>query len=532
MSPDDIPVPLRIARQADRTPDATAVIAPDGELTYRLLDRRARAVAGELRAAGAGPEDTVLVGVGRGADWAVALLGVWYAGAAPLLVDPAAPDERLRSLLAAAGTRHAVVTGHAAAARLHRRCDQELFWAATRGDAPGADPDAVSRGADPEPAAVAPGSLAYVLFTSGSTGRPKPVAVAHAGLARQTGVLAERYGLTAADRVLQFAAPAFDVALEEALPTWCTGGTAVFVDDNLVSPAELEPFLIERAVTLVNLPTPYWSQWAKDVERRPRPLPPALRHVVIGSDVGRTADLVRWHAAGGPPVTSAYGLTESTITATCHEAHAATLADAADEVIPLGVPLPGVRAYVLDEGLRPTADGEAGELYLAGSCLARGYHDRPALTAERFVADPFAAGPGERMYRTGDRVRRAPDGTLRFLGRTDDQVKIRGHRVELKEVEAAIAAHPDVVDVVVRAVRQGGEPQLAAWIEAAPGRLLDGGELRRHVAARAPGHLVPARVRVLPRLPRTPGGKLDVRALPDPFHRAAAVVEPPLPEPV
>ncbi|MEU0677212.1 amino acid adenylation domain-containing protein [Streptomyces sp. NPDC006172] len=526
MSPDDLPVPLRIARQADRTPDATAVIAPEGELTYRLLDRRARAVAGELRAAGAGPEDTVLVGVGRGADWAVALLGVWYAGAAPLLLDPGAPDERLRALLAEAGTRHAVVTGHTAATRLHRRCDQELFWAGTRSDAP----DAQTRGSDPEPAAVAPGSLAYVLFTSGSTGRPKPVAVAHAGLARQTGVLAERYGLTAADRVLQFAAPAFDVALEEALPTWCTGGTAVFVDDNVVSPAELEPFLTERAVTLVNLPTPYWSQWAKDVERRPRPLPPALRHVVIGSDAGRTADLVRWHAAGGPPVTSAYGLTESTITATCHEVRAATLADTTDEVIPLGTPLPGVRAYVLDEALRRTADGEAGELYLAGACLARGYHDRPALTAERFVADPFAAGPGERMYRTGDRVRRAPDGTLRFLGRTDDQVKIRGHRVELKEVEAAVAAHPDVVDVVARAVRHQGEPQVAAYVEAAPGRLLDGDELRRHVTARAPGHLVPARVCVLPRLPRTPGGKLDVRALPDPFPPEAAVVEPRLPE--
>ncbi|WP_329214361.1 amino acid adenylation domain-containing protein [Streptomyces sp. NBC_01485] len=521
MNPDDIPVPLRIARQAGRTPDATAVSAPEGELTYRRLDRRARAVAGELRAAGAGPEDTVLVGVGRGGDWAVAVLGVWYAGAAPLLVDPAAPEERLRALLAATGTRHAVVTGHATAAGLQRRCGEELFWAGTRGDA---------HGAGPEPAAVAPGSLAYVLFTSGSTGRPKPVAVGHAGLARQTGVLAERYGLTAADRVLQFAAPAFDVSLEEALPTWCTGGTAVFVDDNVVSPAELEPFLTERAVTLVNLPTPYWTQWAKDVERRPRPLPAALRHVVIGSDAGRTADLVRWYAAGGPPVTSAYGLTESTITATCHEAHAGALAGTADEVIPLGVPLPGVRAYVLDEALQRTADGEAGELYLAGSCLARGYHDRPALTAERFVADPFAAGPGERMYRTGDRVTRAPDGTLRFLGRADDQVKIRGHRVELKEVETAVAAHPDVVDVVARAVRHGGEPQVAAYVAAAPGRPLDAAELRRHVAARVPGHLVPARVCVLPRLPRTPGGKLDVRALPDPFPPEAAAVEPPLPE--
>jgi amino acid adenylation domain-containing protein len=402
----------------------------------------------------------VLVGVGRGADWAVALLGIWYSGAAPLLVDPATPDERLRALLAAAGTRHAVATDHAAAAALQRRYGGALFWAATRGaeghlaKAPGVPTEAA-------PADIAPGTLAYVLFTSGSTGLPKPVAVGHPALARQCRVLAERYQLTAEDRVLQFAAPAFDVSLEEALPTWCTGGAAVFVADNVLSPAELEPLLTDRAVTVVNLPTPYWAQWAKDVGRSPRPLPAALRRVVIGSDAGRTADLDRWYASGGPPVTSAYGLTESTITATCHETDPRPGTEP-DQVIPLGVPLPGVRAYVLDEELAETAEGEAGELYLAGTCLARGYHGRPALTAERFVADPFGGVPGERMYRTGDRVVRSADGTLRFLGRADDQVKIRGHRVELKEVEALVAAHPDVVDVVARALTHRGELQLAA----------------------------------------------------------------------
>ena len=532
MSPDDIPVPLRIARQADRTPDATAVSAPEGELTYRRLDRRARAVAGELRTAGAGPEDTVLVGVGRGADWAVAVLGVWYAGAAPLLVDPAAPDERLRALLAATGTRHAVVTGHAAAARLHRRCGEELFWAATRDDASGADPEAGTRraapDAGPEPAAVAPGSLAYVLFTSGSTGRPKPVAVGHAGLARQTGVLAERYGLTNADRVLQFAAPAFDVALEEALPTWCTGGTAVFVDDNVVSPAELEPFLTERAVTLVNLPTPYWTQWAKDVERRPRPLPPALRHVVIGSDAGRTADLVRWYAAGGPPVTSAYGLTESTITATCHEAHAEALADTADEVIPLGVPLPGVRAYVLDEALTRTVRRRA----------RRAVHRRrrpgPRL--------PRPAGPDRRA------VRRRPVRRGRGSGCTAPatwsgsapgrQAATSWAAPTTRSRSAATGSSSRRSRPRCRPPGRGGRRRPR---RAAPGRAPGGGLRRRRprtaagrrrgarrLAARVPGHLVPARVCVLPRLPRTPGGKLDVRALPDPFPPETA--DPFLPE--
>ncbi|MFJ7590605.1 amino acid adenylation domain-containing protein [Streptomyces sp. NPDC097617] len=519
MSPTEtIPVPLRIAQRAGLTPEATAVRAAEGELTYRQFDRRARAVAEELRAAGAGPEDTVLLGVRRGVHWAVGLLGIWYAGAAPLLADLDAPDERLRTLLEAAGTRHAVARDTYAAAMLQRRTGRELFWASTTTGAltTTATPTVAAR----PPADVAPGSLAYVLFTSGSTGLPKPVAIGHAGLAAQVRTLAERYALTAEDAVLQFAAPAFDVSLEEALPTWCTGGTAVFVADNVLSPAELEPFLAEQRISVVNLPTPYWAQWAKDLERAPRPLPDALRRVVIGSDAGRTADLLNWAAAGHPPVVSCYGLTESTITAASYEPGPAELAAfAGDELIPLGEPLKGVRAYVLDEELREAPPGAAGELYLAGSCLARGYHGRPALTCERFVADPFADAPGERMYRTGDRVTRTPGGPLVFLGRADDQVKIRGHRVELKEVEAAVAAHPDVVDVVARAVAAADGPQLAAWAAVAPGSTLTPDALRGHLLAKVPGYLVPAVVTLMERLPRTPGGKLDPRALPAPAPR-------------
>lgn len=175
-------------------------------------------------------------------------------------MDLDAPDERLRTLLRAAGTRHAVTQDTYAAAMLQRRTGSELFWASTMTAAP----TSAFRPVD-----IAPGSLAYVLFTSGSTGLPKPVAVGHAGLAAQVATLAARYELTERDRVLQFAAPAFDVSLEEALPTWCTGGAAVFVEDNLLSPAELEPFLEAERISVVNLPTPYWSQWAKDVERAP-----------------------------------------------------------------------------------------------------------------------------------------------------------------------------------------------------------------------------------------------------------------------
>ncbi|MER5641424.1 amino acid adenylation domain-containing protein [Kitasatospora sp. NPDC002227] len=490
-------VPGRIARQALATPEAVALRLSGGAcVTYRQFDERARAVAAALRAAGAGPESTVLLGTPRGVPWAVGLLGIWYSGAAAVLVDLNWPRERLESLAARSGARHGV-------AESAREWGAGLSWVAT---------DAGPADASFRPAEPAPGALAYVLFTSGSTGEPKPVAVGHGALAHHAEETGRRFGLTSADRVLQFAAPAFDVSLEETVPTWCAGASVALVPDSTVAPTEWEELLTEHGATVANLPTPYWAEWARDLELRPRALPEALRLVVIGSDTGRTADAARWYAAGGPPLLNAYGLTESTVTATVHRVRGAE----PSPVLPIGLPLPGVRAQVLDSALQVTPDGLAGELYLGGPGLARGYHGQPARTASRFLPDPYAPEPGARMYRTGDLVRRLADGTLLFLGRADSQVKIRGHRVELREVEAALAALPGVTEAVVRADSADGATRLTGYAATAPGSGLDAAAARELLVGRLPGHLVPARIVLLAELPRTPGGKLDVAALPLP----------------
>ncbi|MBC3839289.1 amino acid adenylation domain-containing protein [Streptacidiphilus sp. 4-A2] len=517
------PVPERIAARAALTPQAVALRTTTGaqagtetgtETNYHELDCMARRLAAGIRAAGVGREDTVLLALERGSGWAVGLLGTWYAGAAAVPLDLSLPDRRLRAMAAGAGARLAVAADAEAAKAAAARIGGEHSWT----ELPGAHgplpcPDL------PGPVTL-PGSLAYVMFTSGSTGRPKAVAVGHDALAHHADAFAERFALSAADVVTQFAGLAFDVAFEEAVPVLCAGGTVLLLEDNTVAPRELEQAVATGGGTLVNLPSSYWAEWARDLERRPRALPARLRTVVIGSEAGRTADLERWAAVTDVPVVNAYGQTETAITSLTHACASGDADPGA--VLPVGVPLPGVRAYLLDSVLSPVPPGLPGELYLAGPGLGRGYPGRPATTAGRFVADPFGGVPGARMYRTGDRARIGADGALRFLGRFDDQVKIRGHRVQLAEVESAIAAHPHVAEVAARAVLGETTTQLAAYVVARPGSTLDLGALRRFLTDRVPGYQVPAHLVELQRLPRTTGGKVLPGALPDPVRQPAA----------
>lgn len=507
------PVPERIAARAALTPQAVALRTTAGaETTYRELDGMARRLAARIRAAGVGCEDTVLLALERGTGWAVGLLGTWYAGAAAVPLDLSLPDRRLRAMAEGSGARLAVAGSAEAARTAAARIGGEYGWldlSGTGGPPPGPEdlpgPDTLR------------GSAAYVMFTSGSTGRPKAVAVGHDALAHHADAFTERFALTAADVVTQFAGLAFDVAFEEAVPVLCAGGTVLLLEDNTVAPRELERAVAAGGGTLVNLPSSYWAEWARDLGRRPRALPDRLRTVVIGSEAGRTADLERWAAVTDVPVVNAYGQTETAITSL---AHGCTAGDAdLDAVLPVGVPLPGVRAHLLDSALSPVPPGLPGELYLAGPGLARGYPGQPAATAGRFVSDPFAGVPGARMYRTGDRARIGADGALRFLGRSDDQVKVRGHRVQLAEVENAVAAHPQVAEVAARAVQGETTTEVAAYVVARPGTVLDLGDLRRFLADRVPGYQVPAHLVALEMLPRTTGGKLVPGALPDPVRQ-------------
>jgi amino acid adenylation domain-containing protein len=510
--PTRVPVPRQIAERAELVPDAVAVRTfRGGEVTYRELDRRARRLAARLLECGVGPDDTVLLALPRGEGWAVAVLGTWYAGAAIVPLDLGLPDQRLRAMVAAADLRIGVAESLAAAKEVAERLGlaAELTWL----DLESADADGVELRGTPRTLLT---SLAYVLFTSGSTGLPKPVAVAHDALAFYASIFAERLEITADDVFLQFAALTFDVCFEETVPVWCLGGGVLLLEDNKIAPVDLERVIADGGGTLADFTCSYWAEWARDLERRPRPLPPSLRLVVIGAEAGYVADLRRWSARTDVPVVNAYGLTETLITSLCHTS---SLDDGRlGPVIPIGRPMRGVRAYVLDADLRPVAPGLAGELYVAGPILARDYLGLPAATAERFFPDPFGDTPGARMYRTGDRARVDADGVLRFIGRVDGQIKVRGHRVELREVEVAVAAHPDVEEVVCRAARTDGSHELIAYVVPRPGGALDLADLRRFLVERVPSYQVPAHLVEMAVLPRTAGGKMLSSALPQPVR--------------
>jgi len=507
--PTDVPVPLQIAAQAALTPDAIAMRTSSGvELRYDQFDAMARGLAARARAAGVGPEDTVLLAMPRGVSWAVAVLGSWYSGAAIVPLDLSLPDARLRAMVEQVGARLGVAETPEAGKVVSARLGVGVAWL----DLVGLDDETATA----EPATV-PGSLAYVMFTSGSTGKPKPVAIGHDAVAYHASIIAERFELTPDDVCLQFAALSFDVSFEETLPVWCVGGTALLLEDNAIAPAELEHVLSEGGGTLVDLPSSYWAEWTRDLERRPRELPAGLRLVVIGSEAGYVTDLERWQARTDIAVVNAYGQTETTITSLTH------LCSERDgrfgSVLPIGATLRGMRAYALDSAMQPVAPNLVGELYLAGPCLGRGYLGLPAVTAQRFLPDPFTTEAGARMYCTGDRVRLDPDGALRFLGRADDQVKVRGHRVELSEIEAVIATYPQVGEVVARSVRTDGSYEIIAYMVAkAEQPELDVDGLRRFLVERVPSYQVPAQLIALPELPRTAGGKLVPSSLPEPVR--------------
>ncbi|MFJ8623900.1 non-ribosomal peptide synthetase [Kitasatospora sp. NPDC093550] len=479
-------------------PDGVAVSDAAGAVTYARLNADANRLADLLVERGAAAEAVVAISLPRGRALVTAVLAVLKSGAGYLPLDPALPAQRRAELLAAAGARLLIGTG-------------------TEDGVETVDPAAPELAARPDqdrPQAPALGDLAYVIFTSGSTGRPKPVAVTHGSLAHHARAIRDAFGLTPADRVLQFANPGFDVLGEELYPALVTGAGVAVAPAPVPPPVELEEFLREQAVTLANLPTPYWDQWARDLDAQPRPLPAALRLLVVGSDTAYTHTLAAWRRHGTVPVVNAYGLTETTITATLH--HLADRPLPGTDTLPIGRPLPGVEAHLLDADLAPVPAGEPGELYLGGALLARGYLGRPEQTAERFVPDPFGGRPGARLYRTGDLARFGADGELLFLGRSDDQVKIRGQRVEPTEVSAALLTHPAVRQAHVRAVRDdGGDTRLVAYaaLGSQPATVA---ELRGHLAARLLPAMVPASYVLLDELPLTANGKIDQRALPVP----------------
>ncbi|MCX5230621.1 non-ribosomal peptide synthetase [Streptomyces sp. NBC_00233] len=504
-----------IADRVARTPHAPAVVFDDTTLSYAALDRRAEALARRLRERGAGPERYVAVAVPRSAELMVALLGVLKAGAAYLPVDLDYPADRVAFMLADSGAR-LVVTTEEAAGRLPAvpDLDHVVIGAEPSAEEPHAPEPHAPEDAAPGRAA-GPDHPAYLIYTSGSTGRPKGVAVTHRAIVNRLAWMQGAYGLTADDRVLQKTPSSFDVSVWEFFWALTEGATVVLArPDGHRDPEYLARLIAERAVTTTHFVPSMLAAFVQVMESTPDApdWAASLRRVFCSGEALTGADARRWweltSRAGHTPVPlhNLYGPTEAAVDVTFFPYEGG-----AEPAVPIGRPVWNTRLHVLDPFLRPVPDGVPGELYLAGVQLARAYHDRPGLTAERFVADPFGT-PGERMYRTGDLVCRRADGAVEYLGRTDRQVKIRGNRVELGEIETALAALTGVARAAV-IVRDGA---LVGYAVPASGATPAPEALHAALTEALPAAMVPSAVVVLAELPLTPSGKLDQNALPAP----------------
>ncbi|MHC0433603.1 non-ribosomal peptide synthetase [Streptomyces sp. O3] len=485
-----------LARLARVPAERTAVLAGDTVLTFGELRTAAAAFAARLTAAGAGPESVVALQLPRGAALVTALIGTLTAGAAYLPVDPKLPAERRRYLVADAGAQAVVADGPSPVSGI------PVLPPPADGGA-GADASRQPY----RPVRTGPDALAYVIYTSGSTGTPKGVEISRGSASALLAEL-EGLGVAGADRarVGWNASPSFDASVQQWIRL-CRGDTLVMIDEDTRADPELLARLIDSAALTDLDITPSHADALLDAisaDGGPRPL-----NLLVGGEPISPAlwrRLVDRTERGVIRAVNLYGPTECTVDAT---------AGWVEGPRPhIGTVLPGLRTRVLDEKLAPVEPGETGELYLSGPRVGRGYRNRPVLTAERFVADAFD-GDGGRMYRTGDLCRLLPDGRLECLGRADGQVKLRGHRIELPEIEAVLAAFPQVAEaaVVLRADPHG-TPGLAAYVRAtAPvtdRELLDG------LAARLPSYMVPSSVTLLDAFPVTVNGKLDRAALPAP----------------
>ncbi|MDT0437441.1 non-ribosomal peptide synthetase [Streptomyces doudnae] len=495
--------PARLADHIAATPHALAVCGAGRRYDYARLDTEAAALARRLRAAGITPGSLVGVCLDRTPDLAVALLAVWRAGAAYLPLDPSHPRARREFTVTDSGIDW-IVTDTATRPAVEG-LPVDLLVLDTADDTDPAPTDDVLPALD---------DLAYVIYTSGSTGRPKGVEITHGNLAWLLGAADRHFDFGPADVWTLMHSPAFDFSVWELWAPLASGGRVVVLTaDQVRDPAAVHRVLREERVTVLNQTPAAFKGLRAHLADTGAGFPElALRTVVFGGDAFDARDYRDWFAAPGPrpALVNMYGITETTV----HVTLRTITRDDTDggERSPVGRPLDGAHGYVLDPWGRLVPPGSVGELHVSGGGVARGYRNRPALTAERFLDDPFAA-PGTRMYRTGDLVRVLPDGQLGYVGRADHQVKIRGYRIEPGEIETALRALPGVADASVVARRDGGTARLVAHVVTPEGRPLDPPALREGLRLTLPDYMVPALFVRHDRLPLTANGKVDRAAL-------------------
>jgi amino acid adenylation domain-containing protein len=503
-----------VEAQIARTPGAVAVSAEEGELTYRELGDRARRLAAFLRAAGVRPDGLVGVCLERSLDLSVALLAILEAGAAYVPIDPGYPAERIAFLI-----EDAAVPVLLTQSRLARALPEMSGPCVVRLDAEQGSISAFP--ADP-PTDVDESGLAYAIYTSGSTGRPKGAMVPHAGIVNRLLWMQRAYGLTPADRVLQKTPFSFDVSVWELFWPLIVGARLVMArPGGHRDPAYLAATIARERITTIHF-VPSMLQAFLD-QPALGPFPTLMRVLCSGEALPEPLR-VRFHERiPASELHNLYGPTEASVDVTAWASDPRLRLPS----VPIGRPISNVRLHVLGREGEPVPPGIPGELGIAGVALARGYHRRPSLTAERFVPDPFANEPGARLYRTGDLARWMPDGNLEFLGRIDHQVKIRGFRVELEEIETALAVLPGVREAVVtmredRADLPGDHRRLVAYVVPEAGSAPNPSALRAALAEKLPDFMVPAAFVELASIPLTPSGKADRAALPLPDLDTAA----------
>jgi amino acid adenylation domain-containing protein len=522
---DSRPVYQLIDEQVRERPDAVAVAFEEQRLTYRELNWRANRVAHYLQERGAGRETRVGLYVDRSIEMVVGLLGILKAGAAYVPIHTEYSPEWLRFLLEETGMP-LLLTQEALLCRLP--AGRTEIVALDR------DSEFISRQSEEN---LDSGStvhdLAYVIYTSGSTGMPKGVEVPHGALTNFTQQAGKVFDIGPADRVLQFASLAFDTSAEEIFPCLIRGATLVLRSDAMLASASV--FLEQCAewdISVLDLPTAYWHDLTAAIHADRLRLPPSVRLVVIGGERALADRLALWQACVDRQVRllNTYGPTEATVAAAVYDLTDYPAATERFAELPIGKPMPNIQTYVLDRNMRPVPIGVAGELYIAGAGLARGYLNQPAVSAEKFLRNPFSPEPESRVYKTGDVARYRPDGNLEYLGRSDRQIKIRGYRIELDGIEAVLRGHPLVKNAAVLQYGNSNQNRLIAYLAPHEGAALNEAEIRSFAREKLPEYMVPEKVVVLESLPLTHSGKVDRRALPSPEDGSPApsrIVEPP-----
>ncbi len=485
-----------VAQQAAGSPGAPAILSQSEGLTYGELNRRANRLARHLQLLGLGREKLAAIYMERSSWLVVAALAVLKAGGAYVPIDPQAPSERVRFMLHDAGVSvlltSSTLTSRAPAGKW-RVCEVDAEW--TLSPAP-SDGEIASE--------VSESDLAYVIYTSGSTGQPKGVEIPHAGLSNLVAWHRRAFAVTNADRASLQAALGFDASVWELWPYLASGATIRIAPESIRnSPELLRDWLVSQKITITFLSTAL----AESMLNLKWPPNTALRILLTG------ADALQQRPSSRLPfqLVNNYGPTECTVVVTSGRVESK---ESASGIPSIGRAIDGVSVHILDEGMRAVPEGTAGEIYVGGAGLARGYRNQPALTAQRFVHNPLS---GERFYRTGDLARQLPNGEIEFLGRVDDQIKIRGYRVEPLEIVTALNSHPDVQsNVVIAREDQKGEKRLVAYVVPRANAALRAAELRRHVGSQLPDYMIPAVFLKVDSIPVTANGKADRAALPKP----------------